>query len=63
MPSWLVWLLPVPVMTIAAMAWAAWTGRRRGPVEAASSVQAHERFRAALAAPMPTQGEGVHRSR
>ena len=63
MPAWLVWLLPVPVMTIAAMAWAAWTGRSRGPVEAAASVQAHERFRAALAAPMPPQVEGSRRSR
>ncbi|MEO6205803.1 MAG: hypothetical protein ABIO67_10520 [Mycobacteriales bacterium] len=53
MPAWLIWLLPVPVMTLAAMAWATWTNRSRGPVAAADSVRAHERFRAALAAPMP----------
>ncbi len=53
MPDWLLWLLPVPVMTLAAIAWAGWSSRPRGPVQAEASVQAHERFRAALAAPMP----------
>jgi cytochrome c-type biogenesis protein CcmH/NrfF len=53
-PDWLVWLLPVPLATLAAMAWAAWSGRTRGPEEPADSVQAYERFRQALATPVPT---------
>ena len=54
MPDWLVWLLPVPAATLAAIAWAAWSGRARGPEKPADSVQAYERFRQALAAPVPT---------
>ncbi len=50
-PAWLLWLLPVPVATLAAVAWASWAGRSRGPVETAESVQAYERFRAALQPP------------
>jgi len=53
MPDWLIWLLPVPVATMAAVAWTSWTNRTRGPVKAVDSVQAHERFRQALAAPLP----------
>lgn len=57
MPDWLIWLLPVPVATIAAIAWSAWANRPRGPVEAEESVRAHERFRQALAAPLPPNEE------
>ena len=50
LPVWLLWLLPVPLATLCAIAWAAWSSRTRGPVEAEESVRAHERFRAAMAA-------------
>ena len=53
LPDWLLWLLPVPLATLGAVAWASWAGRSRGPVETAESVQAYERFRAALQAPVP----------
>jgi cytochrome c-type biogenesis protein CcmH/NrfF len=53
MPAWLVWLLPVPVATLAAIAWTAWAGRTRRPVEAVDSVLAYERFRQALNTPVP----------
>jgi cytochrome c-type biogenesis protein CcmH/NrfF len=52
-PDWLVWLLPVPLATLAAIAWTAWSGRARGPEEPADSVQAYERFRQALSSPVP----------
>lgn len=52
LPMWLVWLLPVPLTTLAAVAWAGWVSRDR-PVRPAESVREHERFRAALAAPLP----------
>jgi cytochrome c-type biogenesis protein CcmH/NrfF len=53
MPAWLVWLLPVPVATLAAVAWTAWAGRTRRPVAAVDSVLAYEKFRQALNAPVP----------
>ncbi len=62
MPAWLVWLLPVPVATLAAVAWTTWSSRTRGPVETTDSVQAYERFRQALTAPVPTpRAEIPHR--
>lgn len=51
MPSWLLWLAPVPLATLCAVAWTAWTGRDRGPAEPTRTVAAHERFRQALAPP------------
>lgn len=48
MPAWLVWLSPVPLATLTAIAWTSWVGRRRGPAPALDSVQAYERFRQAL---------------
>jgi hypothetical protein len=53
MPSWLVWLLPVPVATLGAIAWTSWSSRVRRPVEAVDSVQAYEKFRMALKPPVP----------
>lgn len=50
---WLVWLSPVPIATCAAIAWTAWSSRARGPVEPRESVQAYERFRAAMETPVP----------
>ena len=58
LPDWLLWLLPVPLATLGAIAWTAWTSRSRGPVEAAESVQAYERFRQALATPVPEPRPG-----
>ena len=52
-PEWLLWLLPVPLATLGAIAWVAWSRRPRGPQDTAVSVREHERFRAALAAPVP----------
>jgi cytochrome c-type biogenesis protein CcmH/NrfF len=52
-PVWLLWLLPVLVAPLLGVAWTSWTGRTRGPVEVADSVEQYERFRAALAAPVP----------
>ena len=48
MPTWLMWLSPVPLATLAAIAWTAWSGRSRPPAEVADSVAAYARFRAAL---------------
>jgi len=42
------WLLPVPLATLAAGAWATWSSRTRGPQDTADTVQEYERFRAAL---------------
>lgn len=53
MPMWLAWLLPVPASLLGAVGWLAWSGRRRGPVHTHESIQAHERFQAALQAPVP----------
>lgn len=51
MPAWLAWLLPVPVATLAAAGWVAWTGRRRRPADPLDGLAAQERLRAALAPP------------
>ncbi len=48
LPDWLLWLLPVPLATLVALAWATWSSRTRGPQDAAQSVQEYARFRAAL---------------
>jgi hypothetical protein len=45
------WLLPVPVATLAAVAWSSWSSRARGPQDPADTVEAYARFRAALAGP------------
>ena len=53
MPVWLLWLLPVLLAPLVAIAWTAFASRTRGPVEAMDSVQAYERFRQALSTPVP----------
>jgi hypothetical protein len=57
MPAWLVWLLPVPVATLAALAWASWSSRVRRPVDPRESVADYARFRRALADPPAESGE------
>lgn len=52
MPDWLLWLLPVPLATLGAVAWAAWSNRARGPGDTAEGVAAYERFRQVLARPV-----------
>jgi hypothetical protein len=54
-PEWLLWLLPVPLATLAAIAWVCWANRSRGPQDTAVSVREHERFRAALGSVVPPQ--------
>lgn len=51
MPTWLAWLLPVPVATLGAIAYASWSMRVRGPEEAMDSVASYDRFRSAMANP------------
>ncbi len=53
MPDPLVWLMFPLLATLAAIAWTAWSGRTRGPEQPADSIEAHERFRRAMAAPVP----------
>ena len=53
MPDWLLWLLPVPVVTSLAAVWVAWSSRTRRPGSTADTVGEHERFRRAMAAPVP----------
>ena len=53
MPAWLVWLLPLPIATMAAVAWTSWSSRARGPVQVTESVEAYEKFRRAMMAPVP----------
>jgi cytochrome c-type biogenesis protein CcmH/NrfF len=53
-PGWLLWLLPVPLATAGAIAWAAWSTRTRGPQDTADSLAEYERFRRALGSPPPT---------
>ena len=56
MPAWLLWLSPVPLATLGAVCWTAWSNRARRPAEADQTVAAHERFRRALAVPDDDRG-------
>ena len=58
MPVWLLWLLPVLLATLLAIAWTAFASRTRGPVEAIDSVQAYERFRRRSPRPCPRPAPG-----
>ena len=53
----LLWLAIPLLATLVAIAWNSWRTRVKGPDEARDSVQAYERFRAALTA-VPQQPSG-----
>ena len=53
MPAWLLWFSPIIILTSLAVLWTSWASRPRGPVKVSTSVEAHERFRAALSQPTP----------
>ena len=61
LPAWLLWLLPVPVMTAAAIAWAAWSARSPRPPDTEDSVRESARYRAAMAAEVPPPRERKRR--
>ena len=58
MPSWILWLSPVVIAPLLAVAWLAWAARPRGPVAAIETVEEHNRFKAALTAPLPGDPAG-----
>lgn len=61
MPAWLLWLSGIPLATLGAIGWASWSNRARGPAQPIDSVQAYDRFRAAMTPPgqsgPPADGE------
>lgn len=57
LPDWLLWLLPVPLATSVALAWATWSSRTRRPQDTADSVREYARFRAALGGQVRSRGQ------
>ncbi len=53
MPAWLIWLCPVPLATVGAIAWASWSTRTRRPAAAIDSVVEYEKFCLAMTTPVP----------
>ncbi len=52
MPAWILWLSPVIVSPMLAIAWMSFAARPRGPVAAMETVEQYDRFRAALTTPV-----------
>lgn len=48
MPAWILWLSPVIVAPLLAVAWIWWAARPKGPEEARKGVEQYDRFRASL---------------
>ena len=55
MPEPLLWLIFPLLATLVAIVWTAWSGRTRGPEQTDDSIEAHERFRRAMAAQVAGQ--------
>lgn len=53
LPAWILWLSPVIVSPMLAVVWTSWASRPRGPVEAMETVEAYDRFRAAINTSVP----------
>jgi hypothetical protein len=51
--GWWMWYVPMAGATLLAYVYARWTHRARGPQQPADTVQAYERFRQAMATPVP----------
>jgi hypothetical protein len=53
--SVLVWLTPIPLAAAAAIGWASWRARPRGPGNPTDTMTDFQRFRTALGNPRPPQ--------
>jgi cytochrome c-type biogenesis protein CcmH/NrfF len=63
MPTWILWLSPVPLSGLAAVLWNTWTSRDRGAAQAKESVEQYARFRKAMDAPDPARDPAATRLR
>ncbi len=48
MPAWILWLSPVIIAPLLAVAWITWAARPKAPEEAREGVEQYDRVRAAL---------------
>ncbi len=62
MPAWILWLSPVIVAPLLAVAWIMWAERPKGPEEAREGVEQYDRFKAALS-DHPTEHREAERGR
>lgn len=63
MPAWILWLCPVVIAPMLAVAWTSWASRTRGPEEAYGTVAQYDRFRQAMDAPVPGNRARSHPKR